>query len=258
MNKTILFIALIIFAGGAMWSVDYFSAIPPVEDVESSGVVQEPKVVRDFKSFCDTLSKSMWNNASFQERVDRLNVYRSQKIVNSIEFLNLEEYMYSAYANSLINSYTDWKNSCNVSKLNVMHAEMRRISVFNTACSSKLQASIKEINSFNLLLGMPNKLKKIISVQYNETQYNELKKEIDALPSHFSRCNNVNRIKQNTKNELNDFHYFIINYNDAMSVFQMNQKDVYTLKDLKKLCSKAKENNYIYYKDQLNEKNVCY
>jgi hypothetical protein len=258
MNKTILFIILIVLAGGVMWTVDYFTSLPPSEEIELGGIVQEPKVVRDFKSFCDTLSGSKWNQAEFQERVDRLNVYRAQNIVNASEFLNLEEYMYSAYASSLINSYTDWKQTCDAPQLNAMQTEMKRISGFNASCSSKLQASLKEINGFYALLGMPAKVQRFTRAAYSENQLNQLKKEIDALPNHFSRCSNVNSVKKDAEIELNMFSSFVINFNDAMSAYQMNPKDSYTLRDLKKLCNKAKENNYSHYINELNTRNVCY
>ena len=258
MNKTILFIILLVLAGGVMWTVDYFTSLPPSEEIELGGIVQQPKVVRDFKSFCDTLSESKWNQAAFQERVDRLNVYRAQNIVNASEFLNLEEYMYSAYTSSLINSYTDWKQTCDAPQLNAMHTEMKRISGFNASCSSKLQASLKEINGFYALLGMPKKVQRFISTQYNETQYTQLKKEIDALPNQFSRCSSVNGIKRDAENEVNTFSKFAINFNDAMNIYERNPRDSYTLRDLKKLCRQAQERSYSYYSNQLNEKNVCY
>lgn len=258
MNKSIVFIILIVVAGGIMWSVDYFSSIPPSEEIELGGVVQEPKVVRDFKSFCDTLSGSKWNQLAFQERIDRLNVYSDHKIINSTEFLNLEEYMYSAYASSLINSYTEWKHSCDVTKLKGIHTEMKRVSVFNSGCSNKLKASLQEINGFYTLLGIPNKVQNFINSEYSKNQFNILKNEIIALPNHFNRCSKVNLVKQNAENELNIFSAFVINFNDAINAYQINPKDSYTLRDLKRLCVQAEERKYSYYVSQFNDKNVCY
>jgi hypothetical protein len=258
MNKSLLFILLIVLAGGILWTVDYFSSVPPSDEIELGGIVQEPKVVRDFKSFCDTLSESKWDQDAFQERIDRLNVYRAKNIVNASEFLNLEEYMYSAYASSLINSYTEWKQSCDAAKLKPMHTEMKRLSGLNSGCANKLKASQQEINGFYALLGMPNKINQLTRTSYSENQFNKLKKEIAGLPNDFRSCSNVNGVKQKAESDLNSFQKFVVNYNDAMNAYQMNAKDAYTLRDLKKLCSQAKEKNYSYYVSQFNEKRVCY
>jgi hypothetical protein len=258
MNKSILFILLIVVAGGIMWTVDYFSSVPPSDEIELGGIVQEPKVVRDFKAFCDTLSVSKWDQAAFQERIDRLNVYRAQNIVNASEFLNLQEYMYSAYATSLINSFTEWKQSCEATKLKPMQNEMKRIAGLNSGSANKLKASQQEINGFYALLGMPTKLQRFKSLAYSENQFNQLKKEIAVLPNDFSRCNNVNRVKKEAESDLNSFQKFAVNYNDAMNAYQMNPRDSYTLRDLRKLCSEARDKNYSYYVNQFNEKNVCY
>lgn len=257
MNKSILFILLIVLVGGIMWSVDYFSSVPPSDEIELGGIVQEPKVVRDFKAFCDTLSESKWNQAAFQERIDRLNVFRAQNIVNASEFLNLEEYMYSAYATSLNNSYTEWKQSCDAAKLKPMHTEMKRISGLNSGSANKLKVSQREINGYYALLGMPTKVQRFKSLAYSENQFNQLKKEIAALPNHFSRCSNVNSVKHESESDLNTFSRFVMNYNDAMNAYQINPRDAYTLRDLRKLCSEARDKNYSYYINQFNEKNVC-
>ena len=108
MKKPVIFAILLVFVVALLWGLDYLSSQPSGKD-KGPVLVIEPKVVKDFKSFCDTLRDGKWNPTAFQERVDRLNVYREQKIVNASEFLNLEQYMYSAYANSIINSFEEWK-----------------------------------------------------------------------------------------------------------------------------------------------------
>lgn len=256
MNKSLLFILLIVLAGGIMWTADYFSSVPPSDKIDLGGIVQEPKVVRDFKAFCDTLSKSKWDQAEFQERIDRLNVYRTQNIVNATEFLNLEEYMYSSYATSLISSYKEWKQSCDEIKLNPMYIELKRISSFNSGCANKLKAYKKEINSFYALLVMPNKINQFTRGSYSENRFNQLKKEIAALPNDFSSCRNVNHIKQDSENKLNTFSRFVVNFNDAMKAYQVDSTDSYTLRDLKRLLEKANKEKYSYYVPQFKDKNV--
>jgi hypothetical protein len=259
MNKSILFIILLVVAGGIMVVVDYSSSrTPPKKDETGGGIVQEPEVMRDFRGFCDSLSESRWDKAAFQERIDRLNVYRAQDILNVSAFLNLEQYMYSAYAASLINSYTEWKQSCDAAKLRPLLAEMKRISGVNSECSSKLSSSQREIDGFYLLQGMPTKVELFTSGAFSEIQFNQLKQQVSALPRDFSGCSNVNRVKQGAENELNTFSMFVVNFNDATSAYLVNPTDDYTLRDLKKLCGEAKANNYSYYVSQLNEKNVCY
>lgn len=257
MKKPIIFSVLIILAGGLMWGIDYLSSVPPLDKTALGGIVQEPKVVRDFKAFCDTMRDSKWEPEAFQERIDRLNVYKQQKIVNASEFLNLEEYMYSAYANSIENTYTDWKLSCNVPALKDIHAELKRISTFNSACNSKLQAPLKEVASFYALLNMPNKVEKIIRGEFNAASYNKIVSEVQSLPNHFNSCSNVNSAKRDADNALNKFKNFTVDYSDALNAYQINPNDFYTLNDLRKLCKKAKQEGYANYITKLKDSNVC-
>lgn len=256
-NKLILFVILIIVAVGVMFTLDYVSSLPPAEDPEIGGLVKEPKVVRDFKLFCDTLSSSNWEPNAFQERVDRLNVYKAKDIVNASEFINLEEYMYSAYASSLNNSYATWKNGCDAASLRDLHAEMKRISPINSASKNKLKASLLEINGFYALLTTPQKVDYLKRSEYSEAQFNQLLAQVKSLPNHFNRCSNVNTIKREADIALNAFKVFAINYNDAVNVYKINPKDYYAKKDMAKLCKTAKSSNYNFYINQSNQLNVC-
>jgi hypothetical protein len=256
-NKSIVFIILIVIACGIMWALDYVSSLPPSEDAETSGLVKEPKVVRDFELFCDTLSSSNWEPSAFQERVDRLNVYKAKDIVNASEFINLEEYMYSAYASSLNNSYATWKNGCDAASLRDLHSEMKRISPINSASKNKLKATLLEINGFYALLGTPQKVDYMQRSEYSEAQFNQLLAQVKSLPNYFNRCSNVNTVKRESEISLNAFKNFAINYNDAVNVYKINPKDYYAKKDMVKLCKTAKESNYTFYITQLNQLNVC-
>ena len=256
-NKSIVFIILIVIACSIMWAMDYFSSLPPSEDTELGGLVKEPKVVRDFKLFCDTLSVSNWEPSAFQERVDRLNVYKAKSIVNASEFINLEEYMYSAYASSLINSYATWKNGCDVASLRDLHSEMKRISPINTASQIKLKTSLQEINGFYNLLNMPNKVENILNSEFNEARFNQLLAQVNALPNHFNRCSNVNTVKREAEIALNTYNNFAINYNDGVKAYKINQNDYYTKNDLRRLCRIANSSKYTFYITQLTQLNVC-
>lgn len=257
MKKPIIFSVLIILAGGLMWGIDYLSSVPPIDKTALGGIVQEPRVVHDFKAFCDTMRDSKWEPEAFQERIDRLNVYKQQKIVNASEFLNLEEYMYSAYANSIENTYEDWKLSCDVPSLKDIDAEMNRISTFNTACNSKLQAPLKEVAAFYALLNMPQKVERIIKGEFNASSYTKLVSEVQSLPNHFNRCSNVNSAKRDADNALNTFKKFTVDYSDALNAYQINPNDFYTLNDLRKLCRKATLEGYNYYITKFRERDVC-
>jgi hypothetical protein len=256
-NKIIIFSILLIIAVGFVWFQDYLSSQPPSEEESETGVVIEPKVVRDFKAFCDTLSSSKWEPQAFQERVDRLNVYQSKDIVNATEFVNLQEYMYSAYASSLNNSYSAWKNTCDVSQIKALQSEMKRIKGITQTGKNKLEAPLNEINGFFALLAMSNKVDHMIRLEYNEAQFNLLINQVQALPNYFSRCTNVNKVKRESENALLTFKKFAIDYNDDLNSFRSNPRNSYTRSDLRKLCKQAKLNNYNHYSNLLNDLNVC-
>jgi hypothetical protein len=256
-NKLILFIILIVVAAGVMLALDYVSSLPPGEDPYVGGLVKEPKVVRDFKLFCDTLSASNWEPSAFQERVDRLNVYKAKDIVNASEFINLEEYMYSAYASSLSNTYATWKNGCDAASLRDLHAEMKRISPINSASKNKLKAPLQEINGFYALLGTPQKVDHMQRSEYKEAQFNQLLAQVKSLPNHFNRCSNVNTIKREAEIALNAFKNFAEQYSDAVKAYNFDQRDYSNKNDLRKVCKIAKTSNYNFYITQLTQLNVC-
>src|SRR6056300_1629781 len=256
-KKTLLFLILLIAAVGAMWTLDYLSSAPPAKGVEMGGVVHEPKVVTDFKAFCDTLEKSKWEPEAFQERVDRLNVYKTKDIVNASEFLNLEEYMYSAYASSMINSFEEWKSACVVADLKELNNEMKRVSAINSVSRNKLNDPLNKINDFYALLSMPQKVDKMLKSEYDAFKFNQLLSRVKSLSNYFSSCSNVNTVKRDSDNALSQFKKFVTDFNDARNAYRLDPSDKYTLNDLRKLCKLAKSNNYTYYKDQLNELIGC-
>mgnify|MGYP001084381298 CR=1 FL=1 len=256
-KKTLLFLILLVAAGGIMWTLDYLSSVPPSEKKEMGGVVQEPKVVTDFKLFCDTLEKSNWDPEAFQERVDRLNVYKTRDIVNASQFLNLEEYMYSAYASSMINSFEEWKVSCVVAELKELNNEMKRVSAINQVSRNKLNESLNRANDFYALLYMPQKVKKMLKSEYDDSKFDQLLIRVKSLSNHFSSCSNVNTVKRDAENALSQFKKFVTDFKDGRNAYQHDSVDYYTLIDLRRLCDKAKSNNYTYYRNQLNELNGC-
>jgi hypothetical protein len=256
-KKTLLFLILLIAAIGAMWTLDYLSSAPPTEGVEMGGVSHEPKVVTDFKLFCDSLEKSNWEPEAFQERVDRLNVYKTKDIVNASEFLNLEEYMYSAYASSMINSFEEWKSTCVVADLKELNKEMKRVSTINSVSRSKLNDPLNKINDFYALLSMPKKVDKMLKSEYDASKFDQLLSRVKSLSNHFSSCSNVNTVKKDAENALNLFKSFAIDFIDARNAYQLDSSDGFTHNDLRKLCNLAKSNNYTYYKNQLNGLNGC-
>ena len=258
MKKPVIFAILLVFAVALLWGLDYCSSQPTGNKDNGGPLVKDPKVVKDFKSFCDTLRDGKWNPTAFQERVDRLNVYREQKIVTASEFLNLEQYMYSAYANSIINSFEEWKQSCEDASLEKLNKEIKRVSNLNTTCNTKLEATSKEIAGYYILKSTPAKVTSFVSGKFDEGAYNRLKQQINNLPSGFSNCSGVNRIKSRSISSINDFKDFTINCNDALRAFEKNPRDGYTRRDIKRLCQKANESSYRYYQSILNETNACY
>ena len=257
-KKTLLFVILLVAAGGIMWALDYLSSVPPSEKKEIGGVVLEPKVVTDFKLFCDTLEKSNWEPEAFQERVDRLNVYKTQDIVNASQFLNLEEYMYSAYASSMINSFEEWKVACVVADLKELNNEMKRVRAINQVSRNKLNESLNRINDFYALLHMPQKVEIMLKSEFDESKFNELLSRVTSLSNHFSSCSNVNTVKRDAENALSQFKKFVTDFKDALNAYQLDSMDSFTKNDLRNLCIRAKSNNYTYYRNQLNELNDCH
>jgi hypothetical protein len=258
MKKPLLFMILIASAGILMWAVDYASSAPPTEEMALGGLVKEPKVVREFKAFCDTLREDKWEPAAFQERVDRLNVYRQQDIISASEFMNLEEYMYSAYASSINNTYEAWKQNCDAANIGSLHAEIKRLCNVNSACKNKLQQTAKEITDYYVLIGIPAKVSRLISGEYNEASCKRLMSQVQAVPNHFSRCSNVSSIKSEANLALQNFQTFAVNYTDAMRIYERNPRDFYTQRDLTKLNEKARNASYHFYINQLRRINVRY
>jgi hypothetical protein len=256
MKKPVIFAILLVFAVALLWGLDYLSSQSSGNKDNGAVLVNEPKVVKDFKSFCDTLRDGKWNPTAFQERVDRLNVYREQKIVTASEFMNLETYMYSAYANSIINSFEEWKQSCEDASLVKLNKEIKRVSNLNTTCNTKLEATSKEIAGYYILKSTPVKVTSFVSGEFDEGAYNRLKQQINNLPSGFSNCSGVNQIKSQSLKKIQDFKTFVGQFNDALSAFK-RKNDYYTRSEIQSLCKTVQLNNFNYYKPFLNSTNVC-
>lgn len=256
MKKLIPILVVLLSAGVLLWFLDYQSSKPTYKQNKYSNNALQSKVVIDFKAFCDSMRNENWNPMAFKERQDRLNVYKSKQLVSTTEYISLEEYMYSAYSNSLNNEFLDWKNNCDESNLQSLYNEILRISKINKVCNSKLQETTKLIEQYYVLIGIPNRVKKIIQREYNENNYQGLYNHVGSLPNSIGKCSNVSSVKSEAIKALDNYKSFIKNFNETMK--NINNGSVYTYEDdLSSLCYQARLGLYNYYINRLEILDVC-
>lgn len=259
MKKAVVFFVFIIATAGIIWGLDYYSTSQnnSSDFGKAGGIINEPKVVRDFKVFCDSLRLNLWEPEAFRERMDRLSVFKNQDLINATEYIYLEEYMYAAYSASIINSFEQWKQACKLKDLSPILKEIKRISRINQGSKDRLRQTSTEIAGFYELVGTPQKVKNLISSKYDEVSFNQLLMEVENLPSYFKNCSSVNRNKYNANSDLQNFKAFASEFKDLFNAYLVNPSDVYTIRDLTRLCTRAQSGGYFYYSEELSRIKLC-
>jgi len=254
MKKIAIVLCVLLLAAGGVYLLDAniwgsktkTTQTPPRE---------EPPVITDFKIYCDSLESQHWNAQAFQNRVDRLNVFYNQRLLEPTEYEGLNLYMYSAYVKSLKSSYNRWSSSCNEDTLRVLLPELKRIAAINTTNGAQLEPVIREINQYYRWKQIPGAANALIKRQYDSGTWDHLTREINALPSSFNSCTNIRPIKREVMAILNEFKDFGEEFNDVRRAYEADRGNYYSQRDLNNLIDRAAQNGYSFYTDILENDN---
>lgn len=257
MKKIVILLSILLLSAGGVylldadiWGSKLKSSQPPLRE--------EPPVITDFKIYCDSLESQHWNAQAFQNRVDRLNVFYNQRLLEPAEYEGLSLYMYSAYVKSLKSSYDRWSSSCNEDTLRILLPELKRIAAINTTNGAQLEPVIREINQYYRWKQIPGAANALIKRQYDSETWDQLTREINTLPSSFNGCTNIRPIKRDVLAILNEFKKFGEEFYDVLGAFEADPDHYYSQQELRQLGRRADRNGYTFYTDLLKNDNFSY
>jgi len=257
MKKIVILLSILLLSAGGVylldadiWGSKLKSSQPPLRE--------EPPVITDFKIYCDSLESQHWNAQAFQNRVDRLNVFYNQRLLEPAEYEGLSLYMYSAYVKSLKSSYNRWSSSCNEDTLRILLPELKRIAAINTTNSAQLEPVLREINQYYRWKQIPGASNALIKRQYEVGSWEQLTREINALPNSFNGCASIRPIKRDALAILNEFKNFGEDFYDVLDAYEADTNNYDSQRDLKQFYQRAVQNGYSYYTNLVENYNFNY
>lgn len=248
MKKILIVFTILLLAIGSVWLLDYMgkqSASGPTGSRSNN-----PTVIKLSES-CEDLELNTWNKPDFDKIRSQINMYHTQSLISQVDKINLETLLYSAYAGSLNLAFEDWKSNCARSSVREIYNEIKEISNYNSTCQGKLRQSYTEIKGYYQILNATEKVKSLITKEFDPNTYNAAAKNIKALPSYFRRCSSITDKINDAESQLTSFKEFVEHNSDHYKAHDVDNEDTQTLNDLEQDYQKASNFGYTFYKNKL-------
>ena len=256
MKKPVIFLILLAVAALGLFLMDYISSAKE-GSYKGGGMVEEPKVVKDFKSFCDSMSDKPWNSEEYYKRKNTLKVYTDQQVVDAAQGYQLEEYMNYRYARSISNTFDAWKRGCDDRSLPALEKEARVV-VRWKGCSSILQKTLNEMGLYHRMRSLKARYRNLLSGEYQEGVFNALQQEVSGMPGPFS-CSVISAERSEMMSGLSDFKSFAIGFQNAWILYNYDASEYQNLEAMRGYCPENYNGIYRYphYLGKIASLNLC-
>lgn len=247
MKKILIVLVILLLAIGAVWLLDYMGQQSPSGH---TGTISNNPTVIKLSGSCEDLELNTWNKPEFEKIRSQINMYHTQSLISQVDKINLETRLYSAYAGSLNLAFEDWKSNCARSSVREIYNEIKEISNYNSTCQGKLRQSYTEIKGYYQILNTTERVKSLITKEFDPNTYNAAEKDIKGLPSYYRRCSSLTGKINEAYSELTSFKIFVEHNSDHYKAHALDP-DYKTLGKLENDYQKASNFGYTFYKNKL-------